>query len=170
MPVARAGRAGARFFLAHLFALEALHFRALGPTLPLVGRVGAKRRGGGGAVIRRWTPTPIPSPHGGGEQTEFAARADPTHDNAHYFVARRYEKGPAGGSRRGQVEGGNAQAGDGRTPTIITDRSVTLAPYEGRGGASVKQLTVEGWSRGALQRRCRISDLNEDVDGRTSPR
>src|SRR5262245_10161572 len=31
---------------------EALQRRALGPTLPLVGRVGAKRRGGGGAVIR----------------------------------------------------------------------------------------------------------------------
>src|SRR5262249_30409320 len=39
----------------------------------LVGRVGAKRRGGGRAAIRRWTPTPSPSPQGGGEQTECAA-------------------------------------------------------------------------------------------------
>jgi len=56
----------------------------------------------------------------------------------------RCEKGPAGGSRRGQVEGGNAQAGDGRTPTIITDRSVTSPAYEGGAGANVKQLTFEG--------------------------
>jgi hypothetical protein len=46
-------------------------------TLPLVGRVGAKRRGGGRAATR-WprlttTPTPTPSPQGGGEQTEYAA-------------------------------------------------------------------------------------------------
>src|SRR5262249_15258487 len=40
---------------------------------PLVGRVGAKRRGGGPAVIRRWTPIPNPSPQGGGEHTEYAA-------------------------------------------------------------------------------------------------
>src|SRR5207247_1882816 len=38
-------------------------------TLPLVGRVGAKRRGGGGAAILRRTPTPNPSPQGGGERT-----------------------------------------------------------------------------------------------------
>ena len=36
-------------------------------TLPLVGRVGAKRRGGGRAVILMRTPTPNPSPQGGGE-------------------------------------------------------------------------------------------------------
>src|SRR6266700_1232865 len=47
-------------------------------TLPLVGRVGAKRRGGGCAVIRRRTPTPSPSPQGGGEHTEFVARAHST--------------------------------------------------------------------------------------------
>src|SRR5262249_32935106 len=47
--------------------------REHGLTLPLVGRVGAKRRGGGRAVIRRWTPTPNPSPQGGGEHTEYAA-------------------------------------------------------------------------------------------------
>src|SRR5262249_62108126 len=47
--------------------------REHGLTLPLVGRVGAKRRGEGRAVIRRWTPTPHPSPQGGGEHTEYAA-------------------------------------------------------------------------------------------------
>jgi hypothetical protein len=93
-------------------------------------------------------------------------------------AAWRCEKGPAGGSQRGQVEGGNAQAGDGRTPTIITDRSVTSPAYEGRAGTKVKQLTLEGWTGRAspLARHARawrghprLSDLNEDVDGRDKP-
>ncbi len=57
-------------------------------TLPLVGRVGAKRRGGGCAVIRRRTPTPSPSPQGGGEHTEFVARAHSTsHELALFALA-----------------------------------------------------------------------------------
>src|SRR5262249_30722794 len=53
------------------------------------------------------------------------------------------EKGLAGGARRGPVEGGNAQEGDGRTTTTITDRSVTSPPYGGSGAPSVKQLTLK---------------------------
>jgi hypothetical protein len=37
---------------------------------PLWGRV---REGGGAIVRRRSTPTPNPSPQGGGERTEYAA-------------------------------------------------------------------------------------------------
>src|SRR5215470_7682384 len=53
------------------------------------------------------------------------------------------QKGLAGGARRGPVEGGNAQEGDGRTTTTITDRSVTSPPYGGSGAPSVKQLTLK---------------------------
>src|SRR4029450_6472935 len=59
------------------------------------------------------------------------------------------EKGLAGAARRGPVEGGNAQEGDGRTTTTITDRSVTSPPYEGSGAPSVKQLTLQGGSAAA---------------------
>src|SRR5262249_46123957 len=106
----------------------------------------AKRAGWGSCsgarvVTQKMDPHPIPSPQGGGEQTEFAARADPAQRTR--TACRPCEKGPAGGSRRGQGEGGNRPAGDGRTPTIITDRSVTSPAYEGGAGANVKQLTLE---------------------------
>src|SRR5262249_30291548 len=49
-------------------------------TLPLVGRVGAKRRGGGWrgdarALPHSRIPTPNPSPQGGGESTDCVALA-----------------------------------------------------------------------------------------------
>src|SRR5215470_12290307 len=91
------------------------------------------------------------------------------------------QKGLAGGARRGPVEGGNAQEGDGRTTTTTTttttptttttttttttipDRSVTPLPYARAARPSVNQLTLKGGSVAAAaraQRQRRRSDLD----------
>ena len=48
--------------------------------------VGVVRRGAIGAS-RKDPPSPSPPPQGGREQTEFAARTDPPHTNALWFIA-----------------------------------------------------------------------------------
>jgi uncharacterized protein DUF3455 len=118
-----------RLCLKHLSAAHSVF------TLPLVGRVGAKRRGGGRAVIRRRTPTPSPSPQGGGEHTEFVARAHSVSHELALFALAIIAVAGTTGAASAQVPPAIAAPGE---SAVVTLHAEGAQVYECKAGSDGK--------------------------------